>query len=444
MDHRNEEDREKGMRQERDGMGAILVPADRYWGAQTERSLRHFDIGGDLMPVEVITALAIVKKAAAMVNREEGRLSDERAKVIIRAADEIIEGKLAGNFPLKVWMSGSGTQCNMNVNEVISNRAIELSGGVMGTGTPVHPNDHVNMSQSTNDMFPAAMHIAAVRGVDGSLIPAVRKLRDALDEKARAWAHVTKIGRTHMMDAVPLTVGQEFSGYVGMLDDNLRRIEAALPGLYRLAAGGTAVGTGLNTSGDFAERIAGRIADITGLPFVSAPNKFAVQGAHDDLVMLSGTLRTLAVSLYKIANDVRLLGSGPRCGLQELILPPNEPGSSIMPGKVNPTQCEAMTMAAAQVMGYDAAIGFAGAGGYLEMNVYKPLIIPQHHAVHPPHFGFLRELHGIPRSRNGNQREADGPLREAVPHARYRSRPGHRLRQGIGDRRARRQPGHDA
>ncbi len=366
---------EKGMRLERDSMGTVWVPAERYWGAQTQRSLRYFDIGEEIMPLEVISALAIVKKAAAMANHEIGRLPHDLAAVIIQAADEVIEGKLAGNFPLKVWMSGSGTQCNMNVNEVISNRAIELSGGVMGSKTPVHPNDHVNMSQSTNDAFPTAMHIAAAIGIGKSLIPAIRKLRDALDEKAGAWAQIAKIGRTHMMDAVPLTVGQEFSGYVGMLDDDLERIAAVLPGLYRLAIGGTAVGTGLNAPKDFAARISGHLANITGLPFVSAPNKFAVQGAHDALVMLSSVLKTVAVSLYKIANDIRLLASGPRCGLQELIIPANEPGSSIMPGKVNPTQCEAMAMAAVQVMGYDAAVGFAGAGGYLEMNVYKPIII---------------------------------------------------------------------
>ena len=366
---------QSGMRLERDSMGTVWVPAERYWGAQTQRSLGHFNIGEDNMPVEVINALAIVKKAAAMANRELGKLPDDLAGLIIRAADEIIEGGLSGNFPLKVWMSGSGTQCNMNVNEVISNRAIQLSGGVMGTRSPVHPNDHVNMSQSTNDVFPTAMHIAAAMGAGKNLIPAVRRLRDALDEKAGVWAHIAKIGRTHMMDAVPLTVGQEFSGFVGMLDDNLERISATLPGLYRLAIGGTAVGTGLNAPRDFARKTSGHIATMTGLPFVSAANKFAVQGAHDALVMLSGTLKTVAVSLYKIANDIRLLGSGPRCGLQELTIPPNEPGSSIMPGKVNPTQCEAMTMAAVQVMGYDAAVGFAGAGGYLEMNVYKPLII---------------------------------------------------------------------
>jgi fumarate hydratase, class II len=375
MEYQKDGTLEKGMRLERDSMGTVWVPAEQYWGAQTQRSLTFFDIGEDSMPQEVISALAIVKKAAAMANRELGKLPDDLTAMIIQAADEIIDGRLAGNFPLRVWMSGSGTQCNMNVNEVISNRAIQLSGGVMGTRAPVHPNDHVNMSQSTNDAFPTAMHIAAAIGVEKSLVPAIRKLRDALDEKAKAWAHIVKIGRTHMMDAVPMTVGQEFSGYVGMLDDNLERIGATLPGLYRLAIGGTAVGTGLNASKDFAERTSRHIAGMTGLPFVCAPNKFTVQGAHDALVMLSSILKTVAVSLYKIGNDIRLLGSGPRCGLQELIIPPNEPGSSIMPGKINPTQCEAMTMAAVQVMGYDAAVGFAGAGGYLEMNVYKPLII---------------------------------------------------------------------
>ena len=362
-------------RKESDSLGEIEVPANRYWGAGTQRSLIHFAIGDDLMPLEVIRALALVKKAAALANRELGRLPEDKAGLIIRAAEEIIEGKLDGHFPLHVWMTGSGSQCNMNVNEVIANRAIELAGGVLGSKAPIHPNDHVNLSQSTNDVFPTAMHIAAAAAIHERLMPAVRKLRDALDEKAQSWAEIVKLGRTHLMDAVPLTLGQEFSGYVGMLDDNLERLQAALPGLYRLALGGTAVGTGLNAPKGFGDLAIRRLADLTGLPFVPAPNKFAVMAAHDALVMVSGVLKTLAVSLYKMANDIRLLGSGPRAGLHELELPANEPGSTIMPGKVNPTQCEALTMVAVQVMGYDAAVAFAGAGGYLELNVYKPLII---------------------------------------------------------------------
>lgn len=365
---------EKGMRVESDSMGSIRVPADRYWGAQTQRSLKYFSIGDERIPQEVIRALGILKKASAVANRKAGTLAPKTERLIIQAADEVIEGKLESHFPLNVWISGSGTQSNMNVNEVISNRAIEMSGGVMGTRTPVHPNDHVNMSQSTNDVFPSAMQIAAATAIHARLIPAVRKLRNALDRKAVEWAAIAKTGRTHLMDAVPLTLGQEFIGYVGMLDDNLERIGHALPGLYRLAIGGTAVGTGLNTAKGFARAAAREIARMTRLPFLSASNKFAVQGAHDAMVMTSGVLRTLAVSLYKIANDIRLLGSGPRCGLQELNLPANEPGSSIMPGKVNPTQCEVLSMAAVQIMGYDVAVGFAGAGGHLEMNVYKPLI----------------------------------------------------------------------
>jgi fumarate hydratase class II len=364
-----------GMRLESDSMGKVWVPGDRYWGAQTQRSLLHFSIGEDLIPKAIIIALAVIKKAAAAANRELGILPDEKADAIIRAADEVIEGKLDGNFPLHVWMTGSGSQCNMNVNEVIANRAIELSGGVMGARSPIHPNDHVNMSQSTNDVFPTAMHIAAAVEVRDRLIPCVKGLRDGFDEKAKDWAGIVKIGRTHMMDAVPMTLGQEFSGYAAQLDDDLARVEAALPGIYRLAIGGTAVGSGLNAPEGFSRASVREIAKITRIPFFEpAPNKFAVQGAHDAMVMMSAVLRTIAVSLYKIANDIRILASGPRAGLQELVLPANEPGSSIMPGKTNPTQCEALAMAAVQVMGYDAAVGFAGAGGYLEMNVYKPLI----------------------------------------------------------------------
>ncbi len=362
-------------RRESDSLGEIEVPADRYWGAGTQRSLRHFAIGDDLLPLEVIRALALVKKAAALANRDLRRLPADKAELIIRAATEVIEGKLDDHFPLHVWMTGSGSQANMNVNEVIANRAIELAGGVLGSKAPIHPNDHVNLSQSSNDVFPAAMHLAAVTAIQARLLPKVRKLRDALDEKAQSWAAIVKIGRTHLMDAIPLTLGQEFSGYVGMLDDNLERIQAALPGLYRLALGGTAVGTGLNAPQGFGDLAIRHLADLTGLPFVPAPNKFTVMAAHDALVMVSGVLKTLAGSLYKLANDIRLLGSGPRAGLHELELPANEPGSTIMPGKVNPTQCEALTMVAVQVMGYDAAVAFAGAGGYLELNVYKPLII---------------------------------------------------------------------
>ena len=363
------------VRIETDSMGTIEVPADCLWGAQTQRSLKYFSIGSDLIPAEVIEALAIVKKAAAMTNRDLGILLKEKADLIIKSSDEIIEGKLTEHFPLRVWMTGSGTQANMNVNEVIANRASELVNGVKGSKDPIHPNDHVNMSQSTNDVFPTAMHIAASRALLNHLIPRVQKLRNALEEKVRQWADIVKIGRTHLQDAVPLTLGQEFSGYVVMLDDNLKRIGSVLPELYQLAIGGTAVGTGLNAPRGFAEGVAHQIAEITGLPFLSAPNKFALMGAHDALVMTSGVVKTLACSLYKIANDIRLLASGPRCGIHELELPSNEPGSSIMPGKVNPTQCEAMAMVAVQVMGYDAAVTFAGASGYLEMNVYKPMMI---------------------------------------------------------------------
>jgi fumarate hydratase, class II len=363
------------MRIETDSLGEVLVPADRYWGAQTERSLEYFSIGEDLIPHEMVTSYGILKKAAAMANRDLGVLPEEKSRVIILAADEVIEGKLRDHFPLHVWMSGSGTQLNMNVNEVISNRAIEMAGGTMGSKIPIHPNDHVNMSQSTNDTFPSVMCMAAALQTRERLIPAVKKMRDALDEKAGEWKEIIKIGRTHMQDATPLTLGQEFSGYVGMLDDNCARIEYALQDVYKLALGGTAVGTGMNAHRDFPQIAIRHISQLTGLPFSPAPNKFAVQGAHDGLVSLSGTFKTLASSLYKIANDIRLLSSGPRCGFSELVLPVNEPGSSIMPGKANPTQCEAMSMVAVQVMGYDTANSFAGAGGHLEMNVYKPLIM---------------------------------------------------------------------
>jgi fumarate hydratase class II len=363
------------VRTETDSLGEVQVPADKLWGAQTQRSLEHFSIGSDLIPREMITAYAILKKSAANANHSGRRLDDRVHGLIAQACDEILAGRHHDMFPLHVWMTGSGTQFNMNVNEVISNRCCQLAGTPLGSKTPVHPNDHVNMSQSSNDTFPSAMYIAAAVNVVRRLVPAVKALHDAIDAKARDWDGVIKIGRTHMQDATPITLGQEWSGYAGMLSDNLGRIETALPGVYRLALGGTAVGTGINAAPGFAEAAAAEIARQSGLPFVSAPNKFTVQGAHDALVQLSGTFRTLAVSLYKIANDIRLMSCGPRAGFAELMIPENEPGSSIMPGKVNPTQAEALTMIAVQVMANDVAVGFGGAGGYLEMNVYKPLMI---------------------------------------------------------------------
>ena len=362
-------------RRESDSMGAIDVPAERLWGAQTQRSLHHFSIADDHMPAAVIRSMAVLKKAAALVNRDLGKLSDEEARLIVRAADEIIAGEHEEEFPLYVWQTGSGTQTNMNVNEVISNRAIELANGERGSKRPIHPNDHVNMSQSSNDTFPTAMNIAAVEEVTHRLIPSVRALRDSLDARARDFAGIVKIGRTHLQDAVPLTLGQEFSGYVAQLDADIERLQMVLPSLYELAIGGTAVGTGLNTHPEFAERAAAKIAELTRLPFVSAPNKFAALAAHDGIVMASGALRTLAVSLMKIANDVRWLGSGPRAGIGELSLPENEPGSSIMPGKVNPTQSEAMTMVCVQVIGNDTAVAMAGSMGNFELNVFKPVMI---------------------------------------------------------------------
>ncbi len=367
-------------RTETDTMGAIEVAADRYWGAQTQRSLLHFNIGADIMPRELIRAFGILKKAAAKVNQELGMLPAEKARLIMQAADEVIEGKLDDHFPLHIWQTGSGTQTNMNANEVISNRAIELAGGVMGSKKPIHPNDDVNMSQSSNDTFPGAMHIAAVETIHHRLLPALKELREALAAKSAEFKDIIKIGRTHLMDAVPLTLGQEFSGYVAQLDQDIKRINGALPDLYELALGGTAVGTGLNAHKEFAERVAAEIARLTGLPFVSAPNKFAGLAAHDAIVAASGALRTLACSLMKIANDIRWLGSGPRAGLAELILPENEPGSSIMPGKVNPTQSEAMTMVCVQVLGNDTAVGIAGSQGNFELNVFKPVMI--HNLLH--------------------------------------------------------------
>jgi fumarate hydratase class II len=362
-------------RVEHDSLGPVDVPGDRLWGAQTQRSLEHFSIGDDLIPREMIPAYATVKKAAALVNCKAGRLGDAQKDLIVRVCDEILAGQHQDQFPLHVWMTGSGTQFNMNVNEVISNRCSQIAGQPLGSHKPVHPNDDVNMSQSSNDSFPTAMNVAAATGVKKRLLPAVKALRDALDAKARAWADVVKIGRTHLQDATPLTLGQEVSGYVGMLDDDMERLEGALEGVYRLALGGTAVGTGLNSQPGFDKAVAAQIAQLTGLPFITAPNKFTVQGAHDDLVQLSATLKTLAVSLFKIANDIRLLSCGPRDGFAELKIPANEPGSSIMPGKVNPTQCEALAMIAVQVMANDMAAAVGGASGYLEMNVYKPLMI---------------------------------------------------------------------
>jgi fumarate hydratase class II len=363
------------VRRETDSLGVVEVPADKLWGAQTQRSLEHFSIGQDLMPREMITAYAILKKAAANASHAGGRLDDRAHRLIVQACDEILAGQHHDMFPLHVWMTGSGTQFNMNVNEVISNRCCQLAGTALGSKAPVHPNDHVNMSQSSNDTFPSAMYIAAAVNVKERLLPAVSRLRDATAAKADEWNDIVKIGRTHMQDATPITLGQEWSGYAGMLSDDIERIEDALKGVYRLALGGTAVGTGINAAPGFAEAAAAEIAQLTGLPFVSSPNKFVVQGAHDALVQLSGTLRTLAVSLYKVANDIRLMSCGPRAGFAELEIPENEPGSSIMPGKVNPTQAEALTMIAVQVMANDVAVGFGGAGGYLEMNVYKPLMI---------------------------------------------------------------------
>ena len=366
---------DRGTRVESDSMGEIEVPADRYWGAQTERSLHHFSIGEDRMPVEVVRALGLLKKAAALVNAELGLLPKDKADLIVRAAEEVFEGKLDDHFPLFVWQTGSGTQSNMNANEVIGNRAVELAGGELGSKRPIHPNDDVNMSQSSNDTFPTAMHVAAVQAIVRELLPSVRALREALQRKSEEFAGIVKIGRTHLQDAVPLTLGQEFSGYVAQLDADIARIEQSLPDLYELAIGGTAVGTGLNAPPGFGQAVAARLAELAGLPFKSAANMFAALAAHDALVAAHGSIRTLAVSLMKIANDIRWLGSGPRSGLGELSLPENEPGSSIMPGKVNPTQSEAVTMVCCQVLGNDVAIAVAGSQGNFELNVFKPVII---------------------------------------------------------------------
>lgn len=365
---------------ETDSMGPIEVADHQYWGAQTQRSLHHFGIGTDTMPPELIRAFAVLKLAAATTNHELGKLSAEKQQLIASVCQEIIDGQWSDQFPLRIWQTGSGTQTNMNVNEVISNRAIELVGGLKGSKVPIHPNDDVNMSQSSNDTFPTAMHIAAVEMIEGELLPSLRRLRDGLQVKAGDFSALIKIGRTHLMDAVPLTLGQEFSGYVAQLDQVIRRVEQVLPDLYELAIGGTAVGTGLNTHPEFAERVALHIARLTGLRFVSAGNKFSALASHDPFVFASGALKSLATALMKIANDIRWMGSGPRCGLNELRLPENEPGSSIMPGKVNPTQSEAMTMVCVQVMGNDAAIGIAASQGNFELNVFKPVII--HNFIH--------------------------------------------------------------
>ncbi|MFN3262184.1 MAG: class II fumarate hydratase [Pikeienuella sp.] len=361
-------------RTETDSFGPLEVPSDRYWGAQTQRSIKNFPIGWEKQPVAVVRALGVIKQACAEVNMAQGKLDPKIGAAIVAAATEVREGRLDDHFPLVVWQTGSGTQSNMNANEVISNRAIEMLGGVMGSKSPVHPNDHVNMSQSSNDTFPTAMHVSAAMTAHDVLLPGLRKLHAALAEKAEAFSDIIKIGRTHTQDATPLTLGQEFGGYAYQVEQGIRRVEASLPNLYALAQGGTAVGTGLNTKTGFAEKVAEAVARITGLPFVTAPNKFEALAAHDAVVEASGAVKTVAASLFKIANDIRLLGSGPRCGLGELILPENEPGSSIMPGKVNPTQCEALTMVCAHVFGNDAAIGFAGSQGHFELNVYKPMM----------------------------------------------------------------------
>jgi fumarate hydratase, class II len=361
-------------RTETDSFGPLDVPADKYWGAQTQRSIINFPIGWERQPIPIVRALGVIKKACALVNIDQGDITRDLGEVIAAAATEVIEGKFDDNFPLVVWQTGSGTQSNMNANEVISNRAIEMLGGVMGSKKPVHPNDHVNMGQSSNDTFPTAMHVAIGMHTRDVLLPGLKKLLAALDAKSDAFKHIIKIGRTHTQDATPLTLGQEFSGYAMQVRKGIERVELCLPDIYELAQGGTAVGTGLNTRVGWDTRVAARIAQITGLPFVTAPNKFEALAAHDAMVMFSGALKTVAVSLFKIANDLRLLGSGPRSGLGELILPENEPGSSIMPGKVNPTQAEALTMVCAQVMGNDASVGFAGSQGHFELNVYNPMM----------------------------------------------------------------------
>lgn len=362
-------------RKETDSLGEVHIPKNKLWGAQTQRSLKYFNMGEELIPREMIESYVILKKAASVVNYNEKKLNSEQKDLIIQVCDEILNGEHKNQFPLHVWMTGSGTQFNMNINEVISNRCSQLAGKPLGSKIPVHPNDHVNMSQSSNDTFPTAMNISVAKGVKEILIPSIILLRDALGKKSEEWKDIIKVGRTHMQDATPLTLGQEFSGYVDMLEDNLERLNDSLKGVYKLALGGTAVGTGINSSPEFGEKAAKEIAKLTKIPFITANNKFAVQGSHDDLVMISGVLKTLATSLYKISNDIRLLSCGPRCGFNEIHIPSNEPGSSIMPGKINPTQCEALAMISVQVMANDLAVTMGGAGGYLEMNVYKPLLI---------------------------------------------------------------------
>jgi fumarate hydratase, class II len=410
-----------GQRRETDPMGAIDVPADRYWGAETQRSLVHFAIGDDRMPKRVYHAYGYVKKAAALVNAAAGRLPRWKADAIVRAADEAIAGALDAHFPLYVWQTGSGTQSNMNVNEVLSNRAIQLLGGRIGSKSPVHPNDDVNMGQSSNDTFPTAMHIASLLEVTQHLLPNAEALASAIEAKAVEWADVVKIGRTHLQDAVPLTVGQEWSGWAHQVRDALTRVRASEQGLYELAAGGTAVGTGLNAPPGFSREIAAKIAELTDLPFVTAPNKFAAQGSLDAMVAAMASLRGLAVSLMKIANDMRWLASGPRCGLGELLLPANEPGSSIMPGKVNPTQCEAMVMVCIQVIGEDTAVAFAGSQGNFELNTMRPIIIN----------AFLHAARVLGDADRPRAHPRDG---RPLAHAGDRAEPGDRLRQGLGDR----------
>lgn len=365
----------KNIRLESDSLGNVEVNAENYWGAQTQRSLKHFSIGNDLIPIEVIHALALLKKSAALANYELKTLPKKKKDIIVKTADEILDNKFNAQFPLHVWMTGSGTQSNMNVNEVISNRSIELLGGKMGSKDPIHPNDDVNMSQSSNDSFPTAMHMATAIEIHKKLLPAVKLLKNELSKKAKSWSHIVKIGRTHLQDAVPLTLGQEFSGYAFLIEKDIQRIEFALKDVYELALGGTAVGTGLNAHPEFSKKACAQIAKYTRLPFVPCKNKFGAQGSHDALVAMSAAIKTLATSLFKIANDIRLMSCGPRAGFNELNIPANEPGSSIMPGKVNPTQCEAMAMVSAQCIGYDTAVSIAGSAGYLEMNVYKPMII---------------------------------------------------------------------
>ena len=421
-------------RVEHDSMGAVNVESDKLWGAQTQRSLEHFSIGKDLIPRELIPAYAIIKKAAALVNNRAGRLPDDQKHLIVRVCDEILAGQHHENFPLHVWMTGSGTQFNMNVNEVISNRAAQIAGEPLGSKKPVHPNDAVNMSQSSNDSFPTAMNIAAAVGAKQRLIPAVVALRDALDKKAQAWADIVKIGRTHLQDATPLTLGQEFSGYVAMLSDNVERLEAALKGVYRLALGGTAVGTGINAEPGFDREVAAEIAKLTGLPFVTAPNKFAVQGAHDDLVFLSAACKTLAVSLYKIANDIRLLSCGPRAGFAELNIPANEPGSSIMPGKVNPTQAEALAMIAVQVMANDLAVIVRRRERLSRNERLQAADDRQHHELDQDHDRRMRELPQVPGRRDRTELGADQTICRSLADAGDRAQPGDRLRQGLADR----------